>query len=108
MSDNRIPTHFWVGAFIRNCLLKSIPVTVIRKGEKLGGTVLIKLYQSIDTCRVMAQTRNSEHCIEWYPIHKQETVDEQKASSLIDRSVSRDPDLWVIEVESLDTELPFE
>ena len=108
MNDARIPTHLWVEAFIRNCFSNGISVTVINKGEKLGGTVLFKLYQSIDSCRVLAQMRNSKDKIEWYPIHKKETVDEKEASSLIYLSLTRDPDLWVIEVESQDIKLPFD
>ena len=83
-------------------------MTLIHKGEKVGGTVLFKLFQSIDACRVLAQMHDSDDNIKWYPIHKEEIIDEKEASSLIHFALNRDPDLWVVEVETLDINLPFD
>ena len=108
MTEDRLPTHIWVGAFIRRCSSEAIPVTVLNSGEKMGGTVLFKVYNPPDACRLLSQMRNPQGNTEWYQIHKQDILDEVEASSRVRKAIERDPDLWVIEVETRDCKLPFE
>ncbi len=108
MGDERLPTHLWTGAFIRRCSAEGIPVTVIHSGEKMGGTVLFKVYQPPGRCRLLSQMRDLDGNIEWYQLHKEEALDEVEASARVRKSLERDPDLWVIEVETRDGELPFD
>ena len=44
----------------------------------------------------------------WYKAHKDEQVPEADADALIRRAIERDPDLWVIEVETRDGRSPFD
>ncbi len=108
MTDDRLPTHVWVMAHIRRCSVEGIPAVVVHKGEASGGTVLLKLYQPDAGCRVLAQMRDLDGRLGWYPAHKEDFIAEAEADAHIDRAVARDPDLWVVEVETQDGRHPFE
>lgn len=108
MTDARIPTHLWIGAVIRRCSVAGVPAVVVRSGERMGGTVMVKIYQAGIGSRLMAQTRDLDGRIGWYRAHKDETLPEPEANALIQRAIGRDPDLWVVEVESRDGRNPFE
>ncbi len=108
MHDDRLPTELWVKAHVRRCLAEGVPATVARRGEKMGGLVLLKLNQLNDGCRVLSQTRDLEGRLAWLPALGGVLVEESEADSYIQRAVQRDPDLWVIEIEHRDGWHPFE
>ncbi len=107
MAEDRLPTHIWVGAELRRCTVEGIPVVVVNKGEMMGGTVMLKLYQPGVGCRLLSQMRDLDGRLSWYPAHKEEVIEEREADTRIRRAIDRDPDLWVIEVESRDGSIPF-
>ena len=107
MTDGRLPTHIWVDAELRRCTAEGVGVVVIHKGERMGGTVMLKLYQHGTGCRLLSQMRDLDGRLAWYPAHKEATIPESEADERIRRAVARDPDLWVIEVESRDGSIPF-
>jgi len=108
MTDERIATHLWVGAKLRRCFAEGTPAVVVHSGERMGGTVMLKVYQPGVGCRLMAQTRDLDGRLGWYKAHKEELLAEPEADALIARAIKRDPDLWVIEVETRDGRHPFE
>jgi hypothetical protein len=108
VSDDRIPTHIWVGAKLRRCSAEGVPAVVIHRGEPMGGTVMVKIYQPGTGCRLIAQTRDLEGRLGWYRAHTADTLPETEADALVQRALKRDPDLWVVEVESRDGRHPFE
>ncbi len=108
MADDRLPTDLWVRAHIRRCIADGIPATVVRKGDVTGGSVLLKLNQLDQGCRVLTQTRDLDGRFGWLPALKGELVPEAEADSYIARAIQRDPDLWVIEIEDRQGRHPFE
>ncbi len=56
----------------------------------------------------MSQMRDLEGNLSWYPAHKEEMIDERDADEYIKNSIKRDPDLWVIEIESRDGTVPVD
>ena len=106
--DGRLPTELWIKAHIRRCFAEGIPATVARRGEKNGGTVLLKINQLEKGCRVLTQGRDMEGTLAWLPALKGALVEEAEADSYIARAIERDPDLWVIEIEERDGRHPFE
>ena len=107
-ADDRIPTHIWVDAHLRRCTAEGIPVTVVNKGERMGGTVMLKIYQAGVGCRLLSQLRDLDGNLSWYSAHKDDIIDERTADEQISRTVDRDPDLWVIEIESRDGSIPVD
>jgi len=108
LTDDRIPTEVWVMAHIRRCSVEGMPAVVVRRGEAKGGSVLLKLFQPDAGCRVLSQMRDLDGRLDWYPAHKEDFIAEAEADAYIARAVARDPDLWVVEVETRDGRHPFE
>ena len=108
MADDRLPTHIWIDAHLKRCSAEGIPAVIINSGEKMGGTVLLKIYQASVGCRLMSQTRDLDGNLSWYPAHKEEVIDERDADEYIQKSIDRDPDLWVLEIESRDGTAPVD
>ncbi len=108
MSDGRLPTDVWVKAHIRRCMVEGIPVTVARRGEAYGGSVLLKLNLLEQGCRVLTQSRDLDGQLAWLPALKGALVAEADADGYIARAVDRDPELWVIEIEERSGWHPFE
>lgn len=108
MADDRLPTDLWVMAQVRRCNAEAVPAVVVRRGEAKGGTLLLKLNQLEDGCRVLTQARDLDGRLAWLAAFKGELVPEAEADAYIGRAVARDPDLWVVEIEHRDGWHPFE
>ncbi len=108
MSDDRLPTHIWVMAHIRRCMDANIPAMIIHKGEASSGTLLIKLNLLEGSCRVLSQARDIDGNLGWLGAFKADLVAEAEADAYIARAISRDPDLWVVEIEDRQGVNPFD
>ena len=106
--EDRLPTELWVKAHIRRCNAEAIPAVVVRRGDATGGTLLLKLVQFGIGCRVLSQVRDLEGRLGWLSALGEAPVAEADADAYIARAVARDPDLWVVEIETRDGSHPFE
>ena len=106
--DGRLPSELWIKAHIRRCIAEGIPATVARRGEANTGTLLLKVNQLENGCRVLTQSRDMEGRLAWLPALGGALVAESEADQYIARAVARDPDLWVVEIEERDGRHPFE
>ncbi|GAB5470350.1 MAG: DUF1491 family protein [Rhodospirillales bacterium] len=107
MSGGRLPTHLWVMAVVRQENAAGRPVMVLRKGERSGGGLLVKINLLNGSFLVLAQQRDLEGRLGWMAALKGECESESQVDDYIDRAVKRDPDLWVVEVEDREAENPF-
>lgn len=93
----RLTARFWVDAYLARLRMLEIPAFVVAHGDDTAGSVLVKLntldgeatifqrsYDLLDDRRV------------WSILEKGPEAD---MDALITRQLSRDPDIWVIEVE---------
>lgn len=104
----RIPTELWVAAHLRQCTAKNIPFYVMHKGAPASGTVMVKIVVRGQGCRLLNQTRDLDGDLGWMDVFDGAIVDEKKADAYIQRTVARDPDVWVVEVEEPNGTNPFE
>lgn len=58
--------------------------------------------------QVISQARDLDGNMFWLKAFENGTVDEKTADEYIHRAMSRDPDLWVIEIEDKNFTNPFE
>lgn len=108
MSEGRLPTDLWVGAHLRRLTVEGVPAYVVRRGDRTGGTVLLKLNRLEQGCEILTQTRDLDGRLGWLRAFSGQAVAEAEADAYIERSTRRDPDLWVIEIEDRQGRNPFE
>lgn len=108
MSDERLPTELWVRAHMRRCEVEGAFAAVLHRGDPTGGLVVLKLYRQGAGSRVLTQTRDLDGQIAWMPALENKEVSDREADTYIARAIKRDPDVWVIEIESRDGWHPFE
>lgn len=108
IEEHRTPTHIWLDAKIRELTAQGIGVYVTHKGEKMGGLVLLKITNvQARECKLLTQQRDLDGVLGWANVFSDEIISEQKADEYIQRSIERDPDLWVVEVEQEEMQNPF-
>ena len=105
--DDRLPTDVFVMAHVRRANDSGAAAYVLRKGARTGGTVVVKINQLDQGCRVLSQVRDLDGNLAWMPAHKERLVPEAEADAYIARAVGLDPDLWVVEFEDRDGRNPF-
>jgi len=106
--DDRLPAELWIKAHIRRCIADGIPAVVVHRGEKNSGTLILKVNQVGQGVKVLNQTRDMAGAIAWMPALGGALVSEADADAYVERAVKRDPDVWVVEIESRDGWHPFE
>ena len=108
MSDDRLPTGLWVDTHLRRLNAEGRAYYLINTGAYASGTVLLKINALNRTCILLIQQRDLDGNLGWTRVLKEEIIEETKADDYIRRAVSRDPDLWVIEIEDRELKNPFE
>ena len=108
VEDARIPTELWVKAHLRRLSAQALPAVIVQRGDPHGGMVILKVIRPGLGCRVLVQTRDLDGVLSWMPALKGELATETEADDYIARQTARDPDLWVVEVETRNGEHGFE
>jgi hypothetical protein len=107
--EGRLPTALWVDACLQPLAGRGIFHYITNKGEHYSGIILLKLNGLKGRCRLLTQQRDFEtDKLGWVPALSEETVEEAEADDYIQRAITRDPDLWVIEIEDAEMVNPFE
>jgi len=97
--NERLDTHYWVTAYLRQCSIESVPAYVRHRGDPHRGSVLLKIIHTPSgTCRVLTELTDLEGRAAWM-IAGTDGCDEAEADEYIARACKRDPDLWVVEIE---------
>ena len=99
MELDRLRAGFWISAQVHLCDQAFIPVAVLHKGDPDAGAILLKLNRLAEGCQVLSQVRNVNGEPAWMRGVGESNVSEQEADAYIERQRSRDPDLWVLEIE---------
>jgi hypothetical protein len=93
----RLASGVWVSAYLTRLRLAEIPAYVTAKGDTDAGAVVVKVAQLDGTAR--AYERRSDLLTgarAWILLAEGA---EAEVDALVSRTRSRDPDLWVIELE---------
>lgn len=99
MTEPRIRTAIWVQSQLRLCDLASIPFVVRRKGDPDAGAVVLLIDRGASGILVLSQTRDDQGRLAWMRALGAETAASADAEAFVARTVKRDPDVWVIEIE---------
>ena len=107
-TNARLPVHLWIDAQLRPLADRGIYYNIQQRGERNSGIILLKLNGLEGRCRLLVQQRDFDGVLGWTSATGQEEVEEKDADAYIQRSMTRDPDLWVIEIEDRAMDNPFE
>ena len=98
--EPRLKSKLWIQSLIRRCDLAAISAAVVARGDDDAGAILLKFNGREGGCSVLAQARGLEGELLWMRATGPVPVAEADAEAYIERQRRRDPDLWVIEIES--------
>jgi hypothetical protein len=99
--EARLKTALQVNALIRRCDIAAIGVAVTARGDPDAGAILVKLCGRDASATVLAQTRRADGTLGWLRATGAAPVTESDADAYIARQRQRDPDLWVVEIETV-------
>jgi hypothetical protein len=99
MTEPRIRTALWVQAQLRLCDIKNIPLVIRRRGDPDAGAIVILVNRPGSGVVALSQTRDLDGRLAWLRPLGADPVEEATAEEFVTRTVKRDPDVWVIEVE---------
>ncbi len=98
MLEPRIKPGLWVKAQVRLCDRAGIALTVLRRGDADGGSVILKLIGADGRADLLSQTTGPRGERAWMRPLGPDPVAEAEADAYIARQGTFDPDLWVLEV----------
>ena len=100
MPEARLAAGIWVSAYLRRLALAGIPAYVTRHGDDTAGAVLVKCATLDGRASLWVREWDLETDRRvWIRLNE---APEREIDAEIARNASRDPDLWVIEIESRD------
>jgi hypothetical protein len=99
--EARLKTSIQVKALIRRCDLAAIGVAVTARGDPDAGAILVKSCGRDGSATVLTQTRRADGALGWLRATGAEPVADSDADAYIARQRQRDPDLWVVEIETV-------
>jgi hypothetical protein len=93
-----LQTDFWVGALIRRAEAGGAHAAVVRKGDPRAGAVLVKVVNRREGwARLYAEALRGDGETAW--MEPVDARDEPALDAYADRAWSRDPDVWVVEID---------
>jgi len=95
----RVTAEFWVMAHIRVCAANNVSAMVVRRGDRDAGNVLIKLNLLDGRASVLEPAMGLDGARIWMRVTGADPVDDAAAEAAIARSIKRDSDVWVLEIE---------
>jgi hypothetical protein len=98
--EARLKSSIQVMALVRRCDIRTIGVAVTARGDPDAGAILVKLCGREAQALVLSQTRRPDGSLAWLKATGAALVAECEADAYIARQRQRDPDLWVVEVET--------
>jgi hypothetical protein len=99
MTEPRLKTSIWVAALIRRYDMEGVPVAVARRGDADSGAVILKMNRREAGCLALVQARIAAGELVWMRATGETPVPESECDAYVAKAVSRDPDLWVVEIE---------
>ncbi len=84
---------------MRRLMAEGYGVYVAARGDKTTGTVIQKISALNGQCKLLGQQRDIDGNLAWVNLCGDDIVHEKDADDFIQRTLKRDPDVWVVEIE---------
>lgn len=98
MSD-RIPAHLEVSGLIRAVAAEGGFGTVIAKGERDAGTLLVICCESGTQAQLFERMPQLDGTRKWTHVKTQDPENPSEFSEYCERRKRQDPDLWILELD---------
>ena len=95
----RLKADIWIRALIRRAQVAGAFAAVVRKGDETAGSLLLKVNSLDGQAIVYVPGYDMDGQRVWRLHSAAGATPEADADIYIEKAVSRDPDVWVVEVE---------
>ena len=99
MSEPALKAGIWVKAQLKMCDINFMSAYIVRKGDPDAGAIILVLDRFAEGCDVFTQARTIEGERGWVQAAKGKAMSREEMSAFTERQISRDPDLWILEIE---------
>jgi hypothetical protein len=96
----RLPAHLEVAALIRRTEAEGGFATVLHKGEREAGTIMIILCESGTNLRIYERMPQPDGARVWRSTRTQDPENKEDFNLYIERRAAQDRDLWIIELDT--------
>ena len=109
MSEPRLKSILQIQAAVLASSQKGIPTTVMKRGDPDAGIIFVKVFGGTMGCVIFNQSYDfQEDRFYWSKLTGDNPIEEAKADRLIEKQMSFDQDIWVLEVEDKLLRNPFD
>lgn len=95
----RLPAHVEVSGLIRGVQAAGGFATVVAKGERDAGTLLVICCDKGRDCVAYERMPQPDGTRKWTAVRKQNTENQQDFTDYCDRRRRQDSDLWIVELD---------
>lgn len=97
--DGRLPAHVEVAALLRSTQAEGGFATVIQKGEREAGTILVVLCENGMNGRAYERMPQLDGTRQWHCSKREDTDNKSEFSDYLTRRRKQDRDLWIVELD---------
>lgn len=97
--NERLPAHLEVSGLVRSVGAAGGFASVLRKGEREAGTILVVLTEKGANARVFERMPSLEGGREWTLARSENPENKQEMEEYLARRATQDHDLWIIELD---------
>jgi hypothetical protein len=97
--DARLPAHLEAASLIRRTQAEGGFATVLQRGEREAGTILLVLCENGTNSRAYERMPDAEGTRNWHLSRLEDVENKDDFSQYVARRMSQDSDIWVIELD---------
>ena len=97
--DERLPAHIEVAGLIRRVQAEGGFATVLQKGEREAGTILLVLCESGRNCRAYERMPQMDGTRAWHLSKTETDNNTAEFGNYVTRRGEQDRDLWIVELD---------
>jgi hypothetical protein len=98
--EPRLKSGFRVKALVRRVQAQGAQAFITRRGDEDAGAILITLNGLQGSSKLLSQARNGMGDLIWLMVSGPDPQADADIAADIAKRCARDPDLWVVEIES--------
>jgi hypothetical protein len=106
--EPRLKTGLLVQAGIRHCEGKLITAMLRRRGDADAGALFVKVSRLDGSAALFARVTSFTGGTEWQRSSGDGWLPDAEVEKRLEKEISFDPDIWIVEVENPDGGNPFE